>query len=437
MIPRCTPYWKAISHIADFCRRLGNLASGVRLSAGRAWRFGPTMVESTAQDKRATGWCLESTADGGRSLEKVPIQNLPFRIGRLDELELTLPFQSVSKHHAELHLDNDALTLKDLGSTNGTFVNRRRVEDAVPLQEGDILHFAEIEFRLGRSASEAPTEDGDAGTLALSRLELPQQFIGGTREMAELLEREMVTVVFQSVVSLPAGEVLAYECLGRGLHGDLPRNPIGLFRIAETTDREAELSRLFRKKAALLASKAEDELPLLFLNTHPNEIGEPELVKSLQEVRDIVPKIELALEIHEGALAKPQVIAALEKELDKLEIRLALDDFGLGERFLQLAEVPPDYLKFDISLVKNLVDASSSKRRLLAMLMAAAREVGAQPIAEGIETEKEAGVCTMMGFTLAQGYLYSKPVPLSDLVALSSDTLKQPATEVFKERDKS
>ncbi len=71
------------------------------------------------------------------------------------------------------------------------------------------------------------------------------------------------------------------------------------------------------------------------------------------------------------------------------------------------------------------------------MLMAAAREVGAQPIAEGIETEKEAGVCTMMGFTLAQGYLYSKPVPLSDLVALSSDTLKQPATEVFKERDKS
>jgi len=85
------------------------------------------------------GWCLESTADGGRSLERVPIHNLPFRIGRLDELDLTLPFQSISKRHAELHLDNDTLTLKDLASTNGTFVNRRRVEEDVALQEGDPL----------------------------------------------------------------------------------------------------------------------------------------------------------------------------------------------------------------------------------------------------------------------------------------------------------
>ena len=395
-------------------------------------------MESSAQDKRATRWCLESTADGGRSLEKVPIHNLPFRIGRLDELDLTLPFQSISKRHAELHLDNDTLTLKDLASTNGTFVNRRRVEEEVALQEGDILHFAEIEFRVGRNVSEALDDNvGELGTLSLSRLELPQQFIGGTREMGELLEREMVTVVFQAVVSLPAGEVMAYECLGRGLHGDLPRNPTGLFRIAETTDREGALSRLFRKKAALIASKAEDELPLLFLNTHPNEIGKPELVESLQEVRDIVPKVELALEIHEGALAEPQVIAELEKELDKLDIRLALDDFGLGERFLQLAEVPPDYLKFDISLVKSLVNASSSKRRLLAMLMAAAREVGAQPIAEGIETEKEAGVCTMMGFMLAQGYLYSQPVPLSEIVDLSGDTIEQPAPEILNKPQKS
>ncbi len=389
------------------------------------------MLDS-AQDKRPSGWCLESTADGGRSLERIQIQNLPFRIGRLDELELPLSNQSVSKHHAEIHLANDALTLLDLGSTNGTFVNRRRIEGSIELQEGDILHFAEIEFRIGRSTNEAfSAEETDGGTLSLTRLELPQQFIGGTREMNELLDREMATVVFQPVVSLPKGEVLAYEVLGRGLHGDLPRNPTGLFRIAETIHREAELSRLFRKKSALQASKAEDELPLLFLNTHPNEIGEPELVKSLKEIREIVPKIGIALEIHEGALAEPKVIAELKEELNELEIRLALDDFGLGERFLQLAEVPPDYLKFDISLVKNLVDASSSKRRLLAMLMAAAREVGAQPIAEGIETEREAGVCTMMGFTLAQGYLYSKPVPLSELVELDADTIPRPATEVL------
>jgi len=394
-------------------------------------------VESSEQVKRATGWCLESYADGGRSLSRVLIHNLPFRIGRLDDLELTLPFQSVSKHHAELRLENDALTLKDLESTNGSFVNRERVEDAVALQEGDILHFADFEFRLGRSGREGPTEILRKDTNSLQQFELPRQFVGGTREMTELFEHEMVTVVFQSIVSLPAGEVMAYECLGRGLHHGLPRNPSELFHIAETTDRGGELSRLFRAKGALLASEVEDKLPLLFLNTHPSEIGEPELVESLRKVRGIIPKIELALEIHEDALAEPRVIAELERELDKLEIRLALDDFGLGERFLHLAEVPPDYLKFDISLIKDLVDASSSKRRLVSMLMAAVREVGAQPIAEGVETETEAGVCTMMGFPLAQGFLYGEPLELSDLLGLGSDAPAQPTPELLNKTSKS
>jgi EAL domain-containing protein (putative c-di-GMP-specific phosphodiesterase class I) len=77
--------------------------------------------------------------------------------------------------------------------------------------------------------------------------------------------------------------------------------------------------------------------------------------------------------------------------------------------------VPPHYLKFDISMVKDIVKAPPSKRRLLAMLMAAAREVSALPIAEGIENETEASVCTSAGFTLAQGYLFGRPLPLADL----------------------
>jgi EAL domain-containing protein (putative c-di-GMP-specific phosphodiesterase class I) len=46
------------------------------------------------------------------------------------------------------------------------------------------------------------------------------------------------------------------------------------------------------------------------------------------------------------------------------------------------------------------------------MLLAAAREIGADTIAEGIESEREASVCTAMGFNMAQGYLFSKPISL-------------------------
>ena len=387
------------------------------------------MSRYTAQEKRASRWCLESTADGGKSVERIPIQNLPFRVGRDEGLDLTLPHQCVSKHHAEITFEDGSPMLRDLSSTNGTFVNRKRVTVAT-LQEGDIVHFAEFEFRVGRQ-----TSDGEAalekrpkrGTFALGQVELSRQFVGGTRELTELLERELTTVVFQPIVSLPKGDVVAYEVLARGLHDDLPKNPVELFHIAEAHGRAAELSRLFRTRAATLIHQNGADLPLLFLNTHPSEIGDPGLIDSLRQVRELVPETELALEIHEGALAETSVIAELKRGLDELEIHLALDDFGVGERFLQLAEVPPRFLKFDMSLVKDIVEATSSKRRLVSMLLAAARDVGAEALAEGIESEKEAGVCTMMGFTLAQGFLYSKPISLAEATELETDTPKTSA----------
>ncbi len=375
------------------------------------------MSEIQSRETHLAQWCLESLVDGGTTLQRFPIVNVPFRIGRIVGLDLTLPFQSVSKRHAEIYSEGEELMLRDLDSTNGTFVNRKRIKGA-SLHEGDIVHFAEFEFRVGRQASDGVIVDAAAaerGTLAIDRLELPQQFVSGTRQLAELLEQGLTTPVFQPIVSLPGGTIEAYEVLGRGTHPELPSGPKELFRIAEALDRAAELSRLFRRRAIELLSAAGAEPPLLFLNTHPSELGRPELLESLRSVREIGPKLNLAIEIHEGVLAEPQVIADLKCELDSLGMRLALDDFGIGERILQLAEVPPHYLKFDISMVKDIVKAPPSKRRLLAMLMAAAREVNAVPIAEGIENEKEASVCASAGFTLAQGYLFGQPVPLSGL----------------------
>ena len=78
-----------------------------------------------------------------------------------------------------------------------------------------------------------------------------------------------------------------------------------------------------------------------------------------------------------------------------------------------------------MSLVKDIVEATSSKRRLVSTLLVAARDVGAEALAEGIESEKEAGVCTMMGFTLAQGYFYSEPISLAEVTQLETDRRKK------------
>ena len=366
---------------------------------------------------RESGWYLETVAEGGQ-LRRVVIQGLPFRVGRRQGLELVLPADSVSKTHAEIYSHGAGLRLRDLGSKNGTFLNRTLVEDAA-VCEGDILHFADFEFRIGRSdvQESAPPPPGDerATTAVIKRRELPHRFAEGTREVREMVREERVTMVFQPIVLLSRGVVAAYEALGRGRHPQLPESPIELFRIAESIGAEAELSRLFRRKAVELCAPRTD-LPTIFLNTHPIELARPGLLESLEELRRIAPHLDLALEIHESVLSRPAAIAELRALLLERNIALAYDDFGAGQaRLLELAEAPPHYLKFDRRFVSGLDQAPVAKRRLLHSLLALASEQLVRTVAEGIETPGEARACAEIGFTHAQGFYLGRPRPIEQI----------------------
>jgi len=358
------------------------------------------------------GWYLETLSDGG-TLRRVRIHALPFRVGRRLGLELVLPADSVSKLHAELYLRGQDLRLRDLGSRNGSFVNRALVDDAT-LAEGDIVHFADFEFRVGRSDVEEARSDADRRptTAVLSRRELPHRFAEGTRELRELLREGQVAMVFQPIVLLSRGTVAAYEALGRGQHPQLPDSPLELLRIAESIGREAELSRLFRRKAVELVAGRSD-MPTVFLNTHPVELQRPGLLESLEELRGIAPQLDLALEIHESVLTRPPAIAELRALLLERNIALAYDDFGAGQaRLIELAEAPPHYLKFDHRFISGLDQAPAAKRRLLQSLLSLANELLVKTVAEGIETPAEARVCAEIGFTHAQGFHLGRPRPI-------------------------
>jgi EAL domain-containing protein (putative c-di-GMP-specific phosphodiesterase class I)/pSer/pThr/pTyr-binding forkhead associated (FHA) protein len=356
-------------------------------------------------------WLLESLVEGARELRPLRISQLPFRIGRVSGLELVLPSQLVSKTHAEIYSQDGALRLRDLGSTNGTFVNRNRVED-VAIAEGDVLHFADFEFRLAREqryVANPDAMDGNA-TLSFGSRALPHHFAVGTRELKEMLAQASVGVMFQPIVRLPGREVAGYEALGRGHHPNLPAAPADLFQIAESVGAAGELSRLFRRRA-VEAVRHRTDLPALFLNTHPTEWEQPGLVESLEGLRRFAPGLKLMLEVHESALAVSGGMQALRARLDPLGIGLAYDDFGAGQaRLIELAEAPPDFLKFDRRFVTDIDKAAASKQRLLAALVAAARELQVETVAEGVATAGEAEVVTRMGFTHAQGFLFGRPI---------------------------
>ncbi len=363
-------------------------------------------------------WFLESLVDGGKQLRRLPIHPLPFKIGRRPGLGLTLPSESVSKEHAEIYQQGEDLRLRDLHSTNGTFVNRDRVSDAL-VRQGDIIHFAEFEFRLGQQTIEEVGTGEESGpepsTVSLGNQPLPHLFVRGTRELEELLRDGLVEPVFQPIVLLPAGAVAGYEVLGRGRHPGLPSDPSELFRIAASMSMEAQLSQLFRKNA-LETLGTRSGLPPLFLNTHPSELIQPGLLESLSTLQKVAPNLRLILEIHESALADTAGIADLLKDLTRLGIGLAYDDFGAGQaRLLELAEVPPHFLKFDKRFVHGIDQAPPSKRRLLTSLVTLSRDLLVQTVAEGIETPEEAEVCSRVGFTHAQGYHFGRPIGLEQI----------------------
>jgi len=154
----------------------------------------------------------------------------------------------------------------------------------------------------------------------------------------------------------------------------------------------------------------------LFLNTHPSEVREPGLLESLAVLRERAPQVRLLLEMHESALADTQTLTRLKAGLLELGIGLVYDDFGAGQaRLIELAEVPPDYLKFDIRFVRGIDEAPASKRRLLKSLLDAACDLNVRCVAEGVETQAEADACADLGFTHAQGYLFGRPRALDRL----------------------
>ena len=204
--------------------------------------------------------------------------------------------------------------------------------------------------------------------------------------------------------------VLGYEVLARSRFFGL-QDPHSMFAAAKVLDLEAELSRILRDEGI----RSGQILPadhVLFVNTHPAEIDDLELlIFSLGELRNQEPNRQLVLEIHEAAVTCGEEMRTLRTALTEMKIGLAYDDFGAGQaRLVELVDVPPDYLKFDMSLVQNLESASIERQRMLASLVRMVHDLGISPLAEGIELAGDHEICRQIGFQFGQGFYYGYPV---------------------------
>jgi EAL domain-containing protein (putative c-di-GMP-specific phosphodiesterase class I) len=138
----------------------------------------------------------------------------------------------------------------------------------------------------------------------------------------------------------------------------------------------------------------------------------------------------LSIEITESSLISnmESVVVALHA-LKEIGVSIAMDDFGTGYSSLAIfATLPIDILKIDRSFVMKM-SSDPKYMGLVTTIINMAHSLKMQVVAEGVETEEEAKLLRLLRCEYAQGYLYSKPIPSSELMKMLSKNTKAMLTE--------
>ncbi len=220
-----------------------------------------------------------------------------------------------------------------------------------------------------------------------------------------------VRSVFQPIVELDTGRVVAYEALARGPEGPLER-PDRLFAAARAAGRLAELDELCR--AAAFRGAVEQGLlaPLtVFVNVEPEVLDSAPLDDLLAIAEGAPSDLRIVLEITERALAaRPAELLRTVERVRALGWGVAVDDIGADS--MSLAFLPllsPDVIKLDLRLVQDRPGPAVAE--IMNAVNAHAERTGALVLAEGIETEQHLATARALGATLGQGWLFGRPGP--------------------------
>jgi EAL domain-containing protein (putative c-di-GMP-specific phosphodiesterase class I) len=239
----------------------------------------------------------------------------------------------------------------------------------------------------------------------------------------EIIGGRGVVTLYQPILDLFTMNVLGHEVFSRGPAGGPFEDAEQLFSLAERTGRLLDLERVCRRRALSSVRRHLAPGAKLFLNTSARALADSEVAGT-----DFIRMVEqhglehgdVVLEITERmALEERQPYRAMLRHLKREGFGIAIDDMGAGYSSLQsLVEMEPDYLKFDISLVRQ-IDRSLIKRSLLETLVDLSARIGARVVAEGIEHEPELVTLREMGVPLGQGRHLAPPVmlPLDNLPA--------------------
>jgi EAL domain-containing protein (putative c-di-GMP-specific phosphodiesterase class I)/GGDEF domain-containing protein len=223
-------------------------------------------------------------------------------------------------------------------------------------------------------------------------------------DLRRLLHDRSLYVEYHPIFSAETGRIFGYEALARGVARTL-RSPEVMFEVAADADLVWELSRLCRARAVEGAPERLGDGQLLFLNADPHDFTDP----TFGDFDSIDPR-RVVIEITERtAITDYPAFRERLNALRKRGFRFAVDDAGSGYAGLgSIANLEPDFIKLDISLIKS-IETNFIKQNLVETMVGFAREQGAMVIAEGIESAAELDTVKRLGVPLVQGFFLQPP----------------------------
>ncbi len=288
----------------------------------------------------------------------------------------------------------------------------------------DVLRDAKIAMYRAKSTGKARCEvfDHAMHVGAIKRLQLET-------ELRKALELNQFRVYYQPIVTLRKGLIVGFETLSRWQRPEGLVMPGEFIAVADETGIILPINRQLLYEACRQLRSWQELFPsdpplTINVNITPKQFAQPDLASqiggTLQETG--LDPCSVNLEITETiAMADADRSAVVLSELKALGVRLDIDDFGTGYSSLsRLQHFPVDRLKIDRFFISRL-DTDVETREIVRIIVMLAHGLGLKVVAEGVETKVQADMLKDLGCDLAQGYLYSRPVPAETIEQLLSN----------------
>ncbi len=325
-----------------------------------------------------------------------------------------LPSDELENHVRGLHaLFRTSITIgshaPDVASSIGLDINRNaplreRIESAIQSAE-DAAHGGKIFM-----VSEAGVVQDRAWKLEI------------LSELEQAINQNEVGVAFQPKVSLATGRIIGAEALMRWVHPTRgPIEPAQVVASAEEHNRIDMITRFVLNRALRESRPALDRDPAfsIAVNISALDLRDPMFA---QQVASLIaayrfPASNLMLEITETApIENDATVAKNMAALKRLGVKLSVDDFGSGHASLHyLRQIPADEVKIDRSFVTSM-DTSAEDRALVRASIEMIHSLGRVSVAEGVENQAVVDLLREMGCDTAQGYFFSRAIPMAALL---------------------